>query len=359
MTDEIKLWAIDGSGEASEVEPTNRTDTEDLLEGSLVANPKILLPGLTIVGRQTPTTGGPLDLLGVDSSGQLIVFELKRGTVTRDAVTQAIDYASSLESMTEVELAVHIAERSGTNGIDKIDDFEEWYSQRFAEQQLTSLKPVQMMLVGLGTDEKAIRMVDFLAKRGVGISLLTFYGHRYEGKTILARRVQAESLSMEEVKVSSSRRERIEARRKAAAEQAKEFGIDGLLNDVLDSFKQIGSYHNIYPNKTGYTFYRRSLDLMDDGKFNGSYSVGFTTDKKIRITFYPIAIHLCEAQFSAAERVVAFKHEPPPNAPMTNGVTEQWYCLLDEKEWGQQKDTITELAAAVYKAWSEALQNSG
>ena len=57
------------------------------------------MEGLTLVGRQTPTEGGPLDLLGVDADGRLVVFELKRGTLSRDAVAQVVDYASYLNAM--------------------------------------------------------------------------------------------------------------------------------------------------------------------------------------------------------------------------------------------------------------------
>ena len=53
---------------------------------------------LTLVGRQTPTEGGPLDLLGVDGDGKLVVFELKRGTLLRDAVAQILDYASPIST---------------------------------------------------------------------------------------------------------------------------------------------------------------------------------------------------------------------------------------------------------------------
>ena len=59
----------------------------------------MLMPDLTLVGRQTPAGGGALDLLGVDEDGRLVVFELKRGTLTRDAVAQVIDYCSYLESL--------------------------------------------------------------------------------------------------------------------------------------------------------------------------------------------------------------------------------------------------------------------
>ena len=80
--EEVKLWAIDGSL-VEDLKPAGQTETEKLLEDSLVNSPDMLLEDLILVGRQTPTEGGPLDLLGVDGDGRLVVFELKRGSLTR------------------------------------------------------------------------------------------------------------------------------------------------------------------------------------------------------------------------------------------------------------------------------------
>lgn len=108
--EEIKIWAIDGS-DVTEVQRTDQTESERWLEDNLVSKPELLIPGLTLVGRQTQTEGGPLDLLGVDSDGRLAVFELKRGTLSRDAVAQIVDYASYLESMNPDALSNYIATR--------------------------------------------------------------------------------------------------------------------------------------------------------------------------------------------------------------------------------------------------------
>ena len=81
--DEVKIWAIQDESRAVALESKSQVDTEGLLEETLVANPNLLIPGLRLVGRQTPTEGGPLDLLGVDEDGRLVVFELKRGTLSR------------------------------------------------------------------------------------------------------------------------------------------------------------------------------------------------------------------------------------------------------------------------------------
>lgn len=357
MTDEIKIWALDGSSEANkvtELEPTNRTETEQMLEDTLVANPEMLMPGLTLVGRQTPTTGGPLDLLGVDSSGQLVVFELKREMLTRDAVTQIIDYASSLELLSDDDLAAQIVGQSGKNGIDTIDDFEEWYSQRFPDQQLDALKPIQMMLVGLGADNNATRMVDFLTKRGVDISLLTFHGYSHAGKTLLAKQVQVEPTLIG--RILGDGKERLAERERKLVERAEALGIRDFFEEVVEPFRQLASRLN--PRKYGYAFYQQSLEL-EDRWFNGSYAVLFTEDRKIRITFYPVSIHLCETEFSSAEESVQFVYEPPPNAPPTNGVDKQCYCLLDRQEWENHKDTLLGLASAVHEAWRAALRNNG
>ena len=130
--DEFKIWALEDASSVVELESQRQMEAESLLEDTLVANPDLLMPGLKLVGRQTPTAGGPLDLLGVDRYGRLSLFELKRGTLTRDAVAQVIDYAADLEAMDLAELAALLARESGERGIDEIEDLE-WYGQRFAE----------------------------------------------------------------------------------------------------------------------------------------------------------------------------------------------------------------------------------
>jgi len=101
--EEIRLWNINGDGTAkpaaAPVEAIAEATTEKLIEDVLTKSPDALMPKLRLVGRQTETPGGPLDLLRIDEDGNLVVFELKRGKLTRDAVVQAIDYASYLANL--------------------------------------------------------------------------------------------------------------------------------------------------------------------------------------------------------------------------------------------------------------------
>ena len=67
MSEDIRIWKIeDSSKAASPLEPANRMETEHALEELLVSSPGMLMPGLVLIGRQTPIDGGALDLLGVD-----------------------------------------------------------------------------------------------------------------------------------------------------------------------------------------------------------------------------------------------------------------------------------------------------
>ncbi|MCK4605271.1 MAG: DUF91 domain-containing protein [Deltaproteobacteria bacterium] len=124
---EIKLWKIkkDASSELNveNIQNVKETQTEEQLEEVITRCPKLLMEDLKLIGRQTETPGGPLDLLGVDSDGRLVVFELKRGVLTREAIAQIIDYSSYLAILPQDELSEHISSRSGNLGIDKIDNF--------------------------------------------------------------------------------------------------------------------------------------------------------------------------------------------------------------------------------------------
>ena len=132
---EIKLWEINQrSIEKQKVTPlksVNQTKTEKALEKILVENPELFFDGMKIVGRQTETAGGQLDLLGVDADGRLVVFELKRGALTRDAVSQTRStvkktvggflFASAAVRI-DLKIEKNIVSTAGQNSLCEIDD---------------------------------------------------------------------------------------------------------------------------------------------------------------------------------------------------------------------------------------------
>ena len=339
------MWAVDDTG-TTHVEPANQMESERLLEDTLVKNPDMLLEGLTLVGRQTSTEGGPLDLLGVDADGRLVVFELKRGTLNRDAVAQVIDYASYLDSMSENALFEHIATQSGAQGIENIDDFEEWYSNRF--EDVTFLKPVRMFLVGLGADDATERMVSFLAKNSsMDISLLTFYGFAYQGKTLLVKQMEVEGALEVEFRPTRRRRSRVEHQANFDR-RIETFGVGQLVDSVRAMFKEnwpksrerIGTYGLRIQLPVAYHRQYARIDVWSNG------TVG--------LVFFSHAKALCLDAFRLPVEKIPFQTYPSERHPISDPRSEIMF-KLDEEVWQRHKEELTTLARAVYESWEDGL----
>ena len=192
--EDLKLWrVIKGEGTSVRVEmiaESPNTETERLFEDLLVTSPDLLEPGLKLIARQFQTDGGPLDLLGIDGDGRLVLFELKREALTRAAVAQAIDYASCLTNLSLDGFASEIAARSGSKGIEKIEQFQSWYSANFERDVASLLQSPRIVLVGIGIDDGARRVARFLASFGMEVTAVTFHAYDSNGQMLLARSVE-------------------------------------------------------------------------------------------------------------------------------------------------------------------------
>jgi len=267
--EEIRLWSLTKAGndglQVQSVDSLRNTETEADLEETLVAQPALLEEGLHVVGRQVATANGPLDLIGIDRSGRLVVFELKRGVLAREAVAQIIDYASDLDQMDRDDLARHIESHSGRGGIPKIEDFDEWYNDTFPENNDEFALSPRMVLVGLGIDSRAVRMVRFLAKREVEIDVLTFHAFRQDGQILMARQVEVASESgLKTAKKRGSLGR--EARWNDLLLAAEECGVRDLLNEMREHVcVHLHSQQGGATGKTGITFYKRDFGESANG----------------------------------------------------------------------------------------------
>ncbi len=340
---EIRVWEIGvKESEPPKVTPldsVDQTKTEKLLEDILVRRPDLLLKDLKLVGRQTDTPGGPLDLLGVDGDGQLVVFELKRGTLTREAVAQIIDYASFLSELAPEELADHIAARSGRLGIEKIDDFSAWYQEQFAEGLSRSQKP-RMILVGLGADDRTRRMVSFLANSDVDISLITFHGFREGDKILLARQVEVEAKPPSGT-TSVTKRDNLEILRDRVAR----LELDEFYYDMARFFQRHLSAYQ-WPNQGGYSYYLP--ELTDSGsESNRIYVALYLNDhrpRETKIYLHPRTIEAAPESAVILEQALGNRVEIKPA-----GSIEVW--IRPTEEWEQLVPVFERLCAAIVEGW--------
>src|SRR5688572_6837539 len=103
MPVELGVWRIDG--QLARV-PSVSLDLESRLEEILDRDIAIANPEWMVVGRQVITPhGGRLDLLAIDRDGNLVAIELKRDQMSRDIVTQILDYGSWVGTLRAEDIA--------------------------------------------------------------------------------------------------------------------------------------------------------------------------------------------------------------------------------------------------------------
>lgn len=341
---EIRLWSLDkdasGNPVAIAIDTMTRTETENQLEELLISSPDILMPGLRLVGRQTPTEGGPLDLLGIDEDGRLVVFELKRGTLSREAVAQIIDYASYLSIMIPESLAQHISERSGTGGIEKIEDFESWYQEAFPNSARGYSVPPRMVLVGLGADDRTQRMTEYLAQSGVNISLLTFHAFEKEGKVFLAKQVNVEAPAETGGTTKYTKSSNLEALRLLAEKCA----VKPLLESMTSFFRtELPAYE--WPSRSSYSY--SLIERTERG--TPSYRVYVSVyiyerrPKQLQLVFQRRAV---EAAIDAFKRL---QEEVPGRFLESSGNLQVWIKSLSE--WESLKESLKPVLVAMMDGW--------
>ena len=321
-----------------------------------MSNPAMLEDGLHLVGRQSSAAGGALDLLGVDSEGRLVVFELKRGKLSCDAVSQVIDYASDLNSKSTLDLCRHVEMNSGKYGIEKIDGFENWYGECFPEEDIQTLRPPRMVLVGLGADEKTQRMVNFLASGGMDVSMLTFHGFvNSDGTTLLARNIEVDSTNVQVNPKPGARRGKA-----IFAERVKVLPTD--IRDLLVSAERFGRDQMRW-STTYYTNTRINFALDFSWQENGSrYRAtlfvevfGEGSSSGVAVGFYPAAIGLASSGcFDNFKQYGVEIERAPSNArPGPEDIDyEIKICMRSIDQWDSSKNAFEALIQELRNAYN-------
>lgn len=171
MATEIKTWEII-DGELNEINTTlaeNGRKEKDDLEKWLKTNPKILGENTLIIGEQVRTKSGPLDFLGIDNNGNLVIVELKRDKLARDVLAQAIDYASDVANW-DIDKLNDICTEFSENPL------EDYLLEHFDIDEIDALiinKAQRLLLVGFSIDESLSRMIEWLSsKYDLGINAI-------------------------------------------------------------------------------------------------------------------------------------------------------------------------------------------
>ena len=344
MTEEVRLWTVGNPKEVKPLDPVKEMSTESEFEDLLVENPDMLEPGLELVGRQTSTPSGWLDLLAVDRYGRLVVYELKRGKIGREAVAQVLDYASNLDSMNTADLAKHIAERSGKKGIRAIDDFEQWYSENIGEDDLSRLRPLRMVLIGLGVDPVAERMAKFVSGGPVDLSVVTFQGFMCRGDRLLARQMEVRPGRGQPG--HGPHHEPVAEKRQALREFLASKGFKKLFDKVHADLRRYLPERGVWedPGETGISFQVNEPDTKKWKTYIG-VSVGWP-GPGFNVRILPNAIRWDKDAFEKLKKSIA----------LSEGPRRGFVLRIDsEEKWDEFRPAVLEFVKAVIEKRSASV----
>lgn len=159
-----------------------RLVSEDVLEGWIAANPRLIGLDVLVLGRQVATEcGGRIDILALDADGGLVVIELKRDRTPRDIVAQVLDYASWVRRLTTRQIHELATEklRRPLN-----DAFRETFDSSLPE---TLNGSHSMVIVASEFDASSKRIVEYLAdEHKLSINTAFFNVFEQDGQQFLA-----------------------------------------------------------------------------------------------------------------------------------------------------------------------------
>lgn len=180
MPVEMGMWRIDGD------QPRRLTPSvlpsEATLEDFLERDPSLLGSRLLVIGRQVRTPHNKfIDLLAMDSEGNLHVLELKRDKTPREVVAQVLDYGSWVTTLSRdavIEMAnAHLP-----------GPFEATFEEVFGVTPPDELNgELQLTVVATDLDASSERIVTYLRTFGVPINAVFFSHLEDEGRRYLAR----------------------------------------------------------------------------------------------------------------------------------------------------------------------------
>jgi len=190
MTTKIKVWQINDDDKLVPIKTcmaeSGRDEPHDL-QTWISNNPELLGDDLLIIGEQVETISGYMDFLAVDSSGNTVIVELKRDLIPREALAQAIDYASDVVNW-DYDRLNDICKEYYEGEPELADLFAEQFELRETETVFFNEKQ-RILLVGCSITEPLERMIEWLSVNyDVSINAILFrYIKTQSGEELIAK----------------------------------------------------------------------------------------------------------------------------------------------------------------------------
>ncbi|MDE0681905.1 MAG: hypothetical protein OXI63_03215, partial [Candidatus Poribacteria bacterium] len=151
---------------------------ENWLENSPLA---LAQESILWIGRQTSAKDedGTIysDLLGIDSNGNLVIAELKKGRTPRDIIAQLLDYAAWADGLSEPQIREIAENYFETRGVFQGKTFDDAFKEVFEIPETDELPPLnrglRLFIVAEEIPSRVARVCRFLrTSHGMDISCI-------------------------------------------------------------------------------------------------------------------------------------------------------------------------------------------
>ena len=184
MPQKIRMWEVTPDQKLTEI-TSQPIPLEERLEDWLESDISMLDEDLLVIGRQVRTDFGVvIDLLCLDSSGNTVVIELKKGKTPREVVAQALDYASWTKDLTYDQILEIANNYFGPKG----NSLAEAFSAAFDGELPDTLNlGHRSIIVAEAMDASTERIVRYLSDLHVPINVATVQHFKAGGREMLAQ----------------------------------------------------------------------------------------------------------------------------------------------------------------------------
>jgi len=172
---ELGVWRIDKKlTQVSATKLAEEARLEELIEQDIRG---LIRDDLMVIGRQVRTAHGHfIDLLAINSDGNLTVLELKRDRTPRDVVAQTLDYGLWIDRLNRDEVFRIFAEyqKKYASGRPEVA-LEAAWAERFGGQLPETINEShELLIVAAELDESTERIIEYLVEYGVPVNAVFF-----------------------------------------------------------------------------------------------------------------------------------------------------------------------------------------
>lgn len=165
---QIKLWKI----EADKINQINKDklDYERRLEKWLIEDISVISSNLVVIGSQIFTPFGKIiDILALNSVGEIIIIELKRDKTYREVIAQSLDYATWVKELDYEDLNGILNKYSDS----AIKDIGELFSATFNTdaEEVEFNSDHKMLIVGSEIDDSTVRIINYLSSEPYSVNI--------------------------------------------------------------------------------------------------------------------------------------------------------------------------------------------